>query len=56
MQKGSNTKIAERFYDSLPADQKKLLSAENAIRTLSQAIAEYKQGVDKDWLKGIPRQ
>ncbi|MCX7101360.1 MAG: hypothetical protein NTX38_07670 [Methylobacter sp.] len=55
-QKGSNTKIAERFYDSLPADQKKLLSAENAIRTLSQAIAEYKQGVDKDWLKGIPRQ
>jgi hypothetical protein len=53
-QKGSNRKIAELFYASLSDDRKRILSADNAIRTLSQAISDYKNDVDHDWLKDIP--
>jgi len=53
-QKGSNIQIAKRFYESLPDDRKKILSAGNAIRTLTQAISAYKKGADFDWLKNMP--
>ena len=52
-QKGSNIQIPENFYDGLPADKKKILTADNGPRTLAKAISEYKKGADKDWLKGI---
>jgi len=38
----SNDQAAEKFYEGLPPERKKLLAETNAARTLSQAISEYK--------------
>lgn len=53
----SNNKAAGKFYEALPPEMKKLLSASNAARTLAQAISEYrnrekliKQGKIPHWL------
>ena len=38
----SNDQAAEKFYEGLPPERKKLLAETNAVRTLSKAISEYR--------------
>jgi hypothetical protein len=42
-QKLSNSEAARRFYQSLIAERKRLLSESNAEKTLSMAISEFKR-------------
>lgn len=50
---GSNAEIVKKFLNSLPNERKKILSENNAVRTLSEALSEFKNGADKYWLQGI---
>ena len=60
LQKFSNREVARRFYDSLPLDKKRLLTDSNAVKTLSQAISEYRNKDKKTkppkWLEGFDPQ
>lgn len=38
----SNNKAAAKFYEELPLEKKRLLIETNAVRTLAQAISDYK--------------
>lgn len=52
--KFSNDEVARRFYCTLSDDEQKILIPSNGPKTLSTAISEYKRGLEREWLSGIP--